>query len=104
MTEAEITAAYDKFRAWTKAERDLTSFTPLEAFRAGVHAAQLATPVAPDGYKLVPIFATREICCAIEAIVENQATASGMCCEMHRLDGDYIWDAAITAAPQGAGQ
>jgi hypothetical protein len=51
MTEAEITAAYDKFRAWMKAERDITSFTPLEAFRAGVHAAQLAAPVAEQVYE-----------------------------------------------------
>jgi hypothetical protein len=55
MTEAEITAAYDKFRAWMKAERDITSFTPLEAFRAGVHAAQLAAPVAAQEPAWLPI-------------------------------------------------
>lgn len=59
--------------------------------------AQLAGTAAPEYFKLAPVAATKEIIHAIEATIENQITASGMTEEMHRLDGQYVWDAAIAA-------
>jgi hypothetical protein len=60
MTNEQITAAFNAFRAAVKSERMEISFTPAEAFRAGVKAAQnAAAPIAQAPRKLtMSMFAT----------------------------------------------
>lgn len=62
---------------------------------SAVAAWNLRAPAVPEGYLLVPIAATTPLVCAIEAEIDNQITASAMCCLMHRQDGQYVWDAAV---------
>lgn len=74
----------------------------VEIARAAL-AAQ--TPAPLIGWKIVPVEATNEIICAIEAMVDQQLIASGSSpADMVRQDGSDIWDAAIAAAPSPEAQ
>lgn len=87
------------FQKWLATKRDAAVWRHPYAAEEGWDAGyeEGLKDAVPTGYKLVPIVPTNEIVCAIEARVENMIEASAMCCEMHRLDGDYIWEAAIAA-------
>jgi hypothetical protein len=58
---------------------------------------QGAEPVGD--WVMVPEDATNEIICAIEREVQSQCTASGVSEPLHRLDGQYIYAAMLSAAP-----